>query len=135
MPRRSIEPNAFELRDSTCALHGGYSPTSQKFHFPRQPVCPYTGVDDVVPVELSANGALWGWTVVTSAPPGYVGPVPFGFGVVELAQEQLRIVSRIQIDDPGAVQFGDPMELCADVVGHDDDGTDVVTWAFRRVDS
>ena len=54
--------------------------------------CPYCSAIEVDAVELSPDGALWAWTAVTSAPPGYRGVVPYGFGVVELP-EGLRVVS------------------------------------------
>ena len=85
--------------------------------------------DDVESVELSDRGTLWGWTAVTAAPPGYSGAVPFGFGVVELT-EGLRVITRITEGDPAKLEFGMPMRLVADVLHADDDGTDVITYAF-----
>jgi len=69
---------------------------------------------------------LWAWTAVTAAPPGYEGPVPYGFGVVELTRERLRIVTRLVESDPGRLEFGQPMTLVADSLPGE-----VVTWAFR----
>ncbi len=130
--QRSIQPGVFELcDDGSCVLVGGYSPTSARYHFPLQPVCPYSGATDVERVELSREGTLWGWTAVTAAPPGYDGPVPYGFGVVELTHEQLRVVTRLTESDPSALEFGAAMRLVPDVVGRDDDGTDVAVWAFE----
>jgi uncharacterized OB-fold protein len=130
--RRSIEPDVFALSDDgSSVLVGGYSATSGLYHFPRQPVCPYTGAADVMPVELSGEGTLWGWTAVTAAPPGYDGDVPYGFGVVELTQERLRVITRLTEADPSALAFGDAMRLVADVVARDDDGTEIVVWAFE----
>ena len=75
----------FELRDDgTITLIGGYSPTSGQYHFPLLDTCPYSGATDVERVLLSRDATLWAWTAVTAAPPGYEGPVPYGFGVVEL---------------------------------------------------
>lgn len=127
----SIQPEVFEVRaDGSVALIGGYSPTSGQYHFPRQAVCPYTGAGDVERVELSTTATLWVWTAVTAPPPGYDGPVPYGFGVVELARERLRVVTRLTERDPGALELGQPMRLVPDVVASDADGNDVVVWAF-----
>ena len=101
-------------------------------HFPRFPLCPYTGADDVEPVRLAERGTLWLWTAVTAPPPGYSGAVPFGFGVVELP-DGLRLVTRITEADPAALEPGMAMRLVADVVAVDDDGTEVVAWAFAPV--
>jgi uncharacterized OB-fold protein len=42
----------------------------------------------------------------------------------------LRIVTRITETDPAALDAGMTMRLVADVVAVDDDGTEVVAWAF-----
>ena len=121
-----IHEGLFESTDNgSIALIGGYSPTSEKFHFPLLDTCPYSGATDVERVTLSLDATLWAWTAVTAAPPGYTGPVPFGFGVVELVHEQLRVITRLRESDPARLEFGQPMKLVADELP---DG--VVTWAF-----
>jgi uncharacterized OB-fold protein len=80
-------------------------------------------------VTLSSEGTLWAWTAVTAAPPGYAGPVPFGFGVVELTHEKLRVITRLTEPDPANLAFGQPMRLVADRLPADEG--DVVTWAFE----
>jgi len=128
--RRPVAPDLFELADDGgLTLLGGYSPSSRLHHFPRMATCPYTGADDVEPARLPDRGTLWAWTAVTAAPPGYTGPVPFGFGVVELT-DGLRVVTRITEADPAALTFAMPMRLVADVIAVDDDGTEVLAWAF-----
>src|SRR6185312_5209308 len=122
MARRSIAPDVFQVHDNgEGTLLGGYSPSSGRYHFPRGEVCPYTGAADVEAVELSVDATLWGWTAVTAAPPGYEGTVPYGFGVVELTHEQLRVITRITEPDPTKLEFGAPMRLVADAVATDDD--------------
>jgi uncharacterized OB-fold protein len=97
--------------DGRAALIGGYSPTSGHYHFPLAPLCPYSGADDVERVALSNTGALWLWTAVTTAPPGYEGPVPYGFGVIELEREALRVVGRLTVSDPTALRLGQRMHV------------------------
>ena len=124
--RRPIPAGRFELdADGGIALIGGYSPTSEKFHFPLLDTCPYTGATDVQRVVLSTEATLWAWTAVTAAPPGYTGPVPYGFGVVELVRERLRVITRLREPDPDRLEFGQPMTLVADELPGG-----VVTWAF-----
>ena len=62
---------------------------------------------------------------MTSAPPGYEGPVPYGFGIVELTKEQLRIVTRLREADPARLSFGQPVQLVTDELPNG-----MVTWAF-----
>jgi uncharacterized OB-fold protein len=97
-------------------------------HFPRIESCPYCGTPSPEDVELSATGRLWAWTTVTAAPPGYEGPVPYGFGVVELDGGP-RVITRLTEPDAAALRAGQPMRLVLTDVGPA--GKDrVVSWAF-----
>jgi uncharacterized OB-fold protein len=132
MNARAITDGLFELGDDgSITLVGGYSPSSRRYHFPRLDTCPYTGAADVETVELSRDATLWLWTAVTAAPPGYAGPVPYGFGVVELTQERLRVITRLTEPDPAQLSLGQPMRLVAETLPGADG--DVVTWAFEAV--
>ena len=51
---------------------------------------------------------------MTAAPPGYNGPVPYGFGVVELDGIGLRVVGRLTEADPARSRAAMPMRLVAD---------------------
>ncbi len=127
---RSVHDELFRVgEDGAIRLLGGYSPTSGRYHFPLLPACPYTGADDVQPVELSDRGTLWGWTAVTAPPPGYHGEVPFGFGVVELT-DGLRVITRLTEADPSRLEFGMAMQLVVAPLHTADDGTEVITYAF-----
>lgn len=102
------ESNAF-------ALVGGFSPASGHHHFPLADLCPYSGADDVQRVLLPTTGRLWLWTAVTTAPPGYDGPVPYGLGIVVLDGIDLRVAGRLTVADPAALAEGDEMRLVADL--------------------
>jgi uncharacterized OB-fold protein len=128
---RAISDGLFELHDDgTIALIGGYSPSSGRYHFPVLDTCPYTGATDIETVTLSGDGTLWLWTAVTAAPPGYAGPVPFGFGVVELEWERLRVITPLPHPDPAQLTAGQPMRLVAETLPGDE-GEPRVTWAFE----
>jgi uncharacterized OB-fold protein len=123
----SIAPDLLRLDPDGPVLLGGRSRSTGLTHFPRLDTCPYTGSTDIDPIDLPSTGRLWLWTTVTAPPPGYSGPVPYGFGVVEL-DGGLRVVTRLTEPDPEALHEGQPMRLVAETLG---DGTDaVVTWAF-----
>jgi len=121
-----IAERLFELEDGVITLIGGFSPSSDNYHFPLLDTCPYSGARDVQRVLLSRHGALWAWTAVTAPPPGYRGEVPYGFGVVELEREQLRVITRLKEADPSRLSFGQAMTLVVDEL---DGGA--VTWAFE----
>ena len=118
------EPRLLGSRCARCGRH----------QFPRQDDCTYCGAPGAQGVELSSRGRLWAWTAVTSAPPGYPGPVPYGFGVVELEQG-LRVVTRLTEPDPRALRAGQPMRLVLEAV-HGGDGEDpVAVYAFAPADA
>lgn len=124
----SIEPSVLRVDDDGVTLLGGWSATSGMRHFPRSSVCPFTGADDVEPVDLPRTGTVWLHTTVHLAPPGYSGPVPYGLGVVELDDDPtLRIVTRLQGDalSPGTSVHLDGEEIPGP------DGQTVVTWVFH----
>jgi uncharacterized OB-fold protein len=107
--------------DGSITLVGGYSPASGRHHFPLAELCPYSGAADVERVLLPTTGGLWLWTAVTSAPPGYDGPVPYGLGIVVLDGVDLRVAGRLTVAEPGALAEGEPMRVVPDL--------DVWAWA------
>ncbi len=100
----------------------------QQTSFPRLDGCPYCGSEAIEAVELADHGTLWGWTTVLHAPPGFLGAVPYGFGVVELP-EGLRVVTRLAVPDDSWT-FGQPMHLRTAEVGVDSDGVIRTSWEF-----
>ena len=124
-----IEASVLRLDDDGVTLLGGWSATSGYRHFPRAAVCPFTGADDVEPVDLPRTGTVWLHTTVHLAPPGYSGPVPYGLGIVELDGEPLlRIVTRLDGKElaPGSRVRLEGEELPGP------DGEPTLTWVFRR---
>jgi uncharacterized protein len=125
MPVRPVREGLFTDRH----LVGGRCGACERYHFPTAGICPYCGSDDTASVELSDTGTLWGWTAVTAAALGFRGEVPFGFGVVELP-EGIRVISRIEETDPARLSFGMPVRFALAPLHTDDDGAQVVTYAF-----
>jgi acetyl-CoA acetyltransferase len=78
-------------------------------------------------VSLSERGVIEVCTTVTNRPPGYEGPLPFGFGVVALP-EGIRIISRVT--DPERATAGTPVRLLIEKLCADNEGREVVTYAF-----
>jgi uncharacterized OB-fold protein len=110
-------------------LVGGQCRGCSRLQFPATSTCPACGGDAIETVRLADRGTLWGWTAVTSSPPGYLGEVPFGFGVVELSGG-LRVITRIEEPDPERLAFGMPMQLELVELGPDADGDVVTTYSF-----
>jgi uncharacterized protein len=105
--------------------------------FPSQGACPRCASPDMDEHELPRHGRLWAWTTQEFPPPAppYAGPtgdafVPFPVGYVELADE-VKVETRLTEVDPAVLAPGMAMELVLMPFRADDDGNDVVTFAFR----
>jgi uncharacterized OB-fold protein len=112
-------------------LLGGRCRLCSLLSFPAQELCPYCSADGCEPTPLSPLGVMEVCTTVINRPPGYEGPLPYGFGVVEL-REGIRIIARIR--DPERCSAGKAMRLVLDTLHTDAEGREVVTYAFEPVD-
>ncbi|HEV7733107.1 MAG TPA: OB-fold domain-containing protein [Candidatus Binatia bacterium] len=128
---RPITPGLFRDEPDGPRLLAGRCAACSRLHFPATSTCPYCGTADATPAAIGARGTLWLWTVVSTRPPGYRGPVPFGFGVVELADDGLRVVTRLTEADLASLRHGLPMRLVLDTLFTDDEGADVVSYAYQ----
>ena len=119
-------------------LIGGRCTVCGQFHFPVQANCPHCAALSVDATPLSRRGTLWTWTVQTFAPPvpPYRGPVddfvPFGVGYIELP-EGLRVQGRLTVNDPAQLAIGMAMELTLAPFGIDDEGREVLVYAYAPV--
>jgi uncharacterized OB-fold protein len=107
--------------------------------FPTQPSCPRCPSTEMVEHLLARRGRLWAWTTQEFPPPSppYSGPAgdafaPFGVGYVELGGE-VKVETRLTDSDPSALEIGREMELVLVPFRTDEDGNEVVTFAFRPV--
>lgn len=110
--------------------------------FPTQGSCPRCAGTNTETVELEPRGTLWTWTIQGYPPksPPYAGDAdpktfqPFGVGYVELPG-QVKVESRLTVADPEQLQIGMEMELVLVPLCTNDDGDEVVTFAFAPVTS
>lgn len=125
----SDEPQLIGSRCRACAI----------VTFPAQRSCPRCASTDMDEQLLSRRGRLWAWTTQHFPPPAppYAGPTgadfaPFGVGYVELPGE-VKVETRLTTTDPAALAPGTEMELVLVPFRTDDEGNEVVTFAFRPV--
>lgn len=109
-------------------LLGGECAGCRRRHFPMAPTCPWCGAAGSVEVRLATEGRLWASTAVRTAPPGYDGPVPYGFGVVELPADGLHVVTLLTESDPASLHEGDAVQYTTMDVGGG-----ASAWAFAPV--
>lgn len=125
----TIDNGSPRLLGSRCTHCGNHM-------FPRQSGCPKCMANSQEDVELATKGTLWTWTVQAFPPkaPPYLGPVgadfkPYGVGYIEL-ENQLRVEARLTESDPNKLVIGMEMELVLEPLGTDEDGNEIVTYAF-----
>jgi uncharacterized OB-fold protein len=108
--------------------------------FPTQASCPKCSGQSTETVELGRTGTLWTWTVQGYPPkaPPYAGNVDpktfeaYGVGYVELPGE-VKVETRLTVNDPDQIEIGMEMELTFVPLYTNDDGDEVVTFAFAPV--
>lgn len=106
--------------------------------FPRQPQCPRCSKPDMSDLLLPRRGTVVAWTTQGFAPgPPYAGPtgaefVPFGVGLIQLG-DVIRVEGRLTENSPEKLEFGMEVELTMIPFATDDDGDEIVTFAFRRI--
>jgi uncharacterized OB-fold protein len=104
--------------------------------FPTQDSCPRCGTTAMDEHLLARAGRLWAWTTQSFPPPAppYLGATgadftPFGVGYVDLGD--VKVEARLTESDPAVLRNGMAMELVLVPFRTDDDGNEVVTFAFR----
>ena len=135
----AVADGIFTIADGSPKLLGSRCTNCGNHMFPRQSGCPKCMFNTQEDVELATRGTLWTWTVQAFPPkaPPYLGPVgddfvPYGVGYVEL-EGQLRVEGRLTESDPDKLVIGMEMELVLEHLSVDEDGNDVVTYAFAPV--
>jgi len=123
----SDEPRLIGSRCAACGI----------VTFPAQDSCPRCPSTEMAEHLLSRRGRLWAWTTQEFPPPAppYAGPtgkafVPYGVGYVQLGDE-VRVETRLTTTE--GLRIGIDMELVLVPFRTDDDGNEVMTFAFRPV--
>ena len=130
MPQRPIHEGLFD----TESLIAGRCPACGEAHFPLAEACPYCGGTGIDREAVGRSATLYLHTVVQTAPPGYAGPVPYGFGLVDLP-EGLRVVTRLGAENLDALHSGMVLRLRIAPLFVDDDGREVLSWSYEPADA
>ena len=120
-----------QLMSAKCNSCGTYFfPAS---HHQHRPGCSREGVEDVL---LSKKGKLATYTIQHyMCPPPFktMGDItPYGLGVVEFP-EGISVAGLIVDSDLDALKIGLDMETTTYTLYNDEEGNDVVTWAFKVI--
>lgn len=133
-------PDLFQIGDDGVHLRSARCGTCGTCFFPEyheqhRPDCSREGVEKLL---LSRNGRLASYTVQHYMPPppftteGDITPYPIG--MVEFP-EGIQVVGIIVDYNQGGLELGMEVETTTYTLYHDEQGREVVTWAFRPVSS
>ena len=126
----------FSWPDEEPHLIGGRCSECAATTFPMQSRCPRCGRTSMAELPLPRQGTLVSWTTQGFPPVlPYAGDptgssfVPFGVGLVQLG-DVVRVESRLTESDPEKLDFGMEVELTIVPFYTDEDGDEIVTFAF-----
>lgn len=108
--------------------------------FPVEGSCARCTGTNMATVELPTRGTIWSWTIQGFLPknPPYAGRettlnfVPFGLGYIDLPGACI-VESRLTENRAEHLSIGMPVELVIIPFTTDDEGRDVLTFAFSPV--
>jgi len=140
MAQVPIAEGLFTWPSDAPRLIGSRCPKCAMTTFPAQSFCPGCPSDTMEEVLLEPRGTLWTFTTQEFRPKEpYKGPEdpeddwePYGVGYIDLG-DAIRVESRLTEHDPARLHFGMEMELRIVAFGTDDDGNEIVNFAFAPV--
>ena len=140
-PQRCVADGLFEWPSDEPRVSGSRCDSCSFVTFPAQDSCPRCGADATTRTQLARTGTLWTWTRQRFQPknPPYIGTEPatefqpYGVGFIELPEG--RIEARIAGDINQELRIGMSMELTVVPFATDADGTEVLTFAFRPIET
>ncbi|MUL80756.1 MULTISPECIES: Zn-ribbon domain-containing OB-fold protein [unclassified Mycolicibacterium] len=140
--QKALAPEISTWPDAEPQLIGSRCTDCTATTFPAQARCPKCSSAAVEVVRLPRHGTVIAWTT-QGFPPGapYKGAggkdfTPFGVGLVELTDDTgpvIRVEGRLTENDHATLQFGMEVELTMIPFAIDEDGNELVTFAFQPV--
>jgi uncharacterized OB-fold protein len=136
--QKALAPDISTWPDDNPQLIGSRCGDCGATTFPVQQLCPRCSGSTMTELLLPRRGTLVAWTTQGFPPgPPYAGPtgddfVPFGVGLVELG-DVIRFAGGRTENDPAKLEFGQEVELTMVPFAADDEGNEVVTFAFQPV--
>lgn len=140
--QKALAPDISTWPDDNPQLIGSRCGSCGATTFPVQQRCPRCSSAEMTELLLPRRGTLVAWTTQGFPPgPPYAGPggkdfVPFGVGLVQLGPADdavIRVEGRLTENDPAKLRFGQEVELTMVPLATDDEGNDIITFAFQPV--
>ena len=141
MAKIPIHAGLFTWPSTQSQLLGSRCDHCGEVAFPAQKSCrACSGVDTTI-IELGDRGILWSWTIQGFLPKTpYASDEtaatfrPYGVGYIEMPGG-VRVESRLHENQPEQLRIGMAMELVIEPFRVDNDGNELLTFAFRAESS
>jgi uncharacterized OB-fold protein len=137
--QKSLAPEISTWPDPNPELIGSRCDHCGATTFPVQSRCPRCSRADMSDLRLPRRGTLVAWTTQAFVPVlPWAGDetgasfVPFGVGLVQLG-DVVRVEARLTEHDPAKLEFGMDVELTFVPFYTDENGDEVLTFAFAPV--
>ncbi|GAB3287399.1 Zn-ribbon domain-containing OB-fold protein [Parahaliea aestuarii] len=136
--QRPIREGLFTWPAERPQLLGSRCRACGEMAFPSQNDCRHCCGSDTEIVELGDRGTLWTWTIQSFMPksPYHSDETPetfrpYGVGYIEMPGG-LRVEARLKENKPEELAIGQAMSLSIEPFRRDEDGTEVLAFAFQR---
>lgn len=137
--QRALAADISTFPDENPQLIGGRCGDCDAIAFPRQDRCPRCSSTHITEELLPRRGTVAAWTTQGFHPGfGYKGTEdpknwkPIGMGLVQLG-DVMKVEGRLTESDPAKLKTGMEVELTFIPFYTDDDGVEVMTFAFQPV--
>ena len=135
-----IGPNLFTWPTHKPSLIGSRCQCCGEYFFPVQRGCANCSSTSMGEVELGDRGVLWTWTIQGFIPKTPYNSeetpetfTPFGVGYVEMPCG-VKVEARLKGSQPDQFHIGMPMQLVIEKLRTDDNGNDVMVFAFQAAE-
>jgi uncharacterized OB-fold protein len=137
--QKALAPELSTWPDEPPQLIGSRCGNCGATTFPQQGRCPQCSAADMSEVVLPRRGTVVTWTTQGFLPhPGFAGGQtpdtfePFAVGLVQLG-DVVKVEGRLTETDPDKVRFGMEVEVTMFPFFVDEDGSEVMAFAFAPV--
>lgn len=137
--QKALAPELSTWPDEPPQLIGSRCGSCGATTFPQQGRCPQCSAADMSEVVLPRRGTVVTWTTQGFLPhPGFAGGQtpdtfePFAVGLVQLG-DVVKVEGRLTETDPDKVRFGMEVEVTMFPFFVDEDGSEVMAFAFAPV--
>jgi len=129
--RISLEPTVLKVGNAKAedVLMGSKCTECERYFFPQRKRCAHCAEPTTEPVELSREGVLSSYSLLTRKPKYCLVDPPYILGEVSIP-EGIVIYAVIHSTDPEALEMGQPVRLDTVEIENDENDGDIIAYRF-----